>query len=283
MNEIVLIFGSGGLIGEYLLSEIKKHNILYYSPESKLINISNFDVLQDYITNKNPTTIINLASLMNLDYSENNRREIVETNILGNFNLVYLCKKFGIDYLYTSTDYVFCSDSLREFKTDDDTNPINFYGRTKEISELRIKDYLTNYYIVRTSWIYGGKNNCFVKKIIDQSKISTQVSVVDTEYGSPTYALDFSRAILIILKNRKYGVYHIVNNGFMNRFQLARHVVNKLGVDLNLIPIKSYPRNIAKRPLEVKLNASLNPIYIPIRDFDEAFEEFMTSNNEEKH
>ncbi|MCC4494557.1 NAD(P)-dependent oxidoreductase, partial [Limosilactobacillus reuteri] len=62
--------------------------------------------------------------------------------------------------VYISTDYVFDGTNEGEYEVDAPTNPRNEYGKAKLAGEKAIQETLVDYYIIRTSWVFGkyGKN-----------------------------------------------------------------------------------------------------------------------------
>jgi dTDP-4-dehydrorhamnose reductase len=98
---------------------------------------------------------------------------------------------------------------------------------SKSLGENLIKDRSLMWNIVRTSWLYGKYGNNFVKKIIDLSKNNSTITVTTEEFGSPTYALDLSKAIINIVETNINGVYHLSNEGQVNRFEFAKFILKK--------------------------------------------------------
>ena len=49
-----------------------------------------------------------------------------------------------------------------EYEVDDQTNPLNEYGRTKLLGEKAVEEILEDYYIIRTSWVFGIYGHNFV-------------------------------------------------------------------------------------------------------------------------
>ena len=70
--------------------------------------------------------------------------------------------------------------------------------------------------IFRTSWVYSVYGKNFVKTMIRLMNEKTSISVVNDQWGSPTYAADLARCILDILASGKFvpGIYHYSNDGY---------------------------------------------------------------------
>ena len=48
------------------------------------------------------------------------------------------------------------------YAIDDQPNPLNEYGRTKLLGEQAVQEILDDYYIIRTSWVFGQYGHNFV-------------------------------------------------------------------------------------------------------------------------
>ena len=73
----------------------------------------------------------------------------------------------SIQLIHISTDYVFDGLSIFPYNENNNTNPKNYYGKTKLAGENKILNQkLENSAIIRTSWLYSNLENNFVNKII---------------------------------------------------------------------------------------------------------------------
>ena len=85
----------------------------------------------------------------------------------------------------------------------------------------------------------------------------TEISVVDDQRGSPTYAADLAEAILQIVASNKWhpGIYHYSNSGIITWFQFASAIRELAGFStkVNPIPSSAYPTPAA-RPAYSALN-----------------------------
>ena len=114
-----------------------------------------------------------------------------------------------------------------------------------------IKDAL----VLRVTNVYGnearGKN--FVARIVQQcveGKALTLKLPYD-QFASPTNAWDIARAMFLLLRDGRSGIYHTGGTDFMNRVELALTVLKYFpGATYELIPMDTAALNQpAARPL----------------------------------
>lgn len=84
-----------------------------------------------------------------------NRGYVHLVNTSATENIAEICKKINAKLLYTSTDYVFNGIKDGFYEVDDETNPINVYGKSKLLGEEAVQKILKKYFIVRISWVFG--------------------------------------------------------------------------------------------------------------------------------
>jgi dTDP-4-dehydrorhamnose reductase len=89
----------------------------------------------------------------------------------------------------------------------------------------------------------------FVRKVLEWSKKSKVLRIVDDEVSSPTYAQDLAKATWELIKLKAYGLYHITNSGYCSRYEWAEFILNKIGWSGELKRAKQEDFNLpAKRP-----------------------------------
>ena len=142
----------------------------------------------------------------------------------------------------------------------DDPRPLSHYGRTKLLAEREVLESgVDRHWVVRTQWLFGigGKN--FPQAILKRARAGESLRVVDDQIGSPTYAMDLARALLLLIEKGGPGLYHAANSGSCSWFALARLVLEVFGLgQVPLAPIKSSALDRpAPRPAYSVLDTSL--------------------------
>src|SRR5690606_25364525 len=133
------------------------------------------------------------------------------------------CKGHGAKLVHISTDYVFDGTADQPLKEDAQKHPINVYGQTKHLGEEAALASGADAIIIRTSWVYSTYGKNFVKTMLRLMDERNEISVVNDQIGSPTYAKDLAAAILYIVYSDKWanGVYHYSNEGQISWYDFA--------------------------------------------------------------
>jgi len=259
----IMILGCGGMLGDAVYNHfvitdvVDATDIVLSSPWVHYQDVRDFKNLMERAAYFEPTVIINLAAITDMERCELDPEEAVMTNTRGSLNCCLLAKKFNIPYVYISTAGIF--DGEKEYYSDDDQpNPLSVYSRTKYLGELVATKY-EKHYVIRCGWSMGGyeKDKKFIHLIFDQIKNGAkELNVVDDKAGTPTYTVDFANGIDALLKSGKYGVYNQVCKGSCTRFDVAEEFVRLLGVDVKVNRVDSsfwQQRFFAPRPKSEKL------------------------------
>lgn len=174
--------------------------------------------------------------------------------------MVIGAKEINTPLLLMSTDYVFDGEKGSPYFEEDKTNPINYYGLTKVQSEQLVKGKLKQFYIIRTSWLFGKAGKNFVQTILKITQEKENIEVVNDQFGSPTYTIDLAEAINKIIQSDNFGIYHISNSGICSWFDFATEIIKQAGLNNKVMPITSERlQRGAKRP---KFSALNNHHYI---------------------
>ena len=256
----ILVIGSKGQLG----SELKKISKLYKNfswvfSTVKVLDLSDLNSINTYLSNINPTVIVNCAAYTNVDKAET---EIKLANTI-NYRAVKVISRWTSDnfkkLIHISTDYVFDGLSEVPLCENSKTRPVNEYGSSKLKGEIACLKNHSNSIVVRTSWLYSSFGKNFVKTMIDLMKINNSVRVVNDQIGSPTYAYDLAKVIVEIIMNskNKFGLFHYSNEGEISWFEFARSIRELYNLDCEIIGVSSKEfKTIAKRPKYSLLNKS---------------------------
>lgn len=263
----ILTTGVSGTLGSSILEVADEGSDFRMIPFSRINgDINNHNDIGKTIRKYKPDIIIHLASLTDVDYCELHPQETFQTNTIAVENIVKICAKEEIRLVYISTGAVFDGNKKEPYSENDQTNPINIYGKSKLLAEKVVAS-LPGHLIIRTGWLYGGnisKTNKFVEKVIIQAINNIRkIYVVNGITGSPTYSVDMARVMLILLKDNQPGLFHVVNEGIANRIEIALEVLKILGKrGANVQPVEfGYFHEKARRPV----NESLQSIKLPAK------------------
>lgn len=227
------------------------------------LDITNEEQVMNFVEENKPECIINCAAFTAVDKAETAGEIVERINADGPGNLAKAAKKVDATLVHISTDYVFGGDlSLdKDYKEDDEKNPVTAYGITKLHGEEQIENNTDKYYIFRTAWLYGIGGNNFVKTMTKLGQTKDELNVVSDQHGSPTYAKDLAEIIYqAVNKKIPYGVYHATNTGYTTWYEFTKKILEKQGISCKVNPvttdeyIKMMGITQAKRPFNSKLS-----------------------------
>lgn len=137
----VLVTGANGQLGYDVVKELQKQNIECYGATRKDFDITDFRSTYTFIINYMPDAVIHCAAYTAVDKAEDEQGLCHLVNTSATENIAEICKKINAKLLYTSTDYVFNGIKDGFYEVDDETNPINVYGKSKLLGEEAVQKY----------------------------------------------------------------------------------------------------------------------------------------------
>lgn len=263
------ITGAKGQLGRSLQESLQDNELLLIDlPEYDVTDLATIEDVVEF----EPELVVHGAAMTDVDGCERDPETAYKVNALGTRNVALACQRSGAAMLYVSTDYVFDGTSHEPYLEYDEPNPISVYARSKLAGEECVRDLLNRFYIVRTGWLYGHDGNNFVEKVLELAEREKELSVVTNEFGSPTYARDLAEAIARLIQRGVYGTYHLVNEGFCSRYELAVTVLALAGKEGVFVrPTRTYARSarVPRRALLRNFSAATQ-LGIVLRPWEEA-------------
>ena len=258
----VLVTGGDGQMGICLKHIRQKYSsIKFYFLNQNNLNITNYHSILNFMQNHEVDFIINCAAYTNVDKAEDEPDKAKTINVLGVENLVKISEIFHIKLFHISTDYVFDGYRKHELKELDKTNPLGVYGKTKLNGEKLVLNSKGQAIVIRTSWLFSPFGNNFVKTILTLSNSKQKISVINDQYGRPTYGLDLAEVIIKLInssKSFKNKIYHFSNEGVTSWYDFAKSIIKLSGSKCELVPVKTDEYSSkALRPKNVVLSTKL--------------------------
>ncbi len=266
IKEKVLITGIKGMLGhdlyqvfspDYEVCGIDVNSDKTNQGQIFSADITDLESLEKTFSKLKPWLVIHSAAFTNVDAAESEQEQAKSVNVLGTKNIALLCQKYNSKLVFISTDYVYDGSKTSAYLETDTPNPINYYGQSKLEAEQSIGEYISEYIIVRTSWLFGSNGKNFVKAIINKANQDGELKVVADQIGSPTYTLNLAQGLSWLISSvfqlapdqSKYGIYHLTNSGQCSWFEFAQEILRKTKIKAAIDPVDSdYVKRAAKRP-----------------------------------
>lgn len=232
----VLVTGAKGQLGRELTNLLKQQNIDFIAYDSQEMDITDFDKTLSIIKDIKPSVVYHCAAYTAVDLAEDEGKEMnYLVNVDGTKNVAQACKEVGATLVYISTDYVF-DGKTREtpYMETDKTSPINEYGKAKLLGEQAVQEILNNYYIIRTSWVFGEHGNNFVYTMKKLAKTHDKLTVVNDQVGRPTWTKSLAEFMTYLVQNNcEYGTYHFSNDDTCTWYEFAQEILHDDNVTIS--------------------------------------------------
>jgi dTDP-4-dehydrorhamnose reductase len=251
----ILVTGFTGQLGYDVVQEGQKRGLRMIGIGSKDLNIADKNAVSQFVKEQKPDAIIHCAAYTAVDKAEDDKGNCWNVNVKGTKFLAEAAKEINAKFMYISTDYVFDGLGDTPFLETDTPNPVGYYGQTKFEAEKVVQDLLSDWFIVRISWVFGLNGNNFVKTMLRLAETHFELNVVGDQIGSPTNTYDLSRLLLDMIQTDKYGVYHASNEGFCSWAEFAKEIFHLAGKDVKVhsITTEEYPTR-AIRPKNSRMS-----------------------------
>ena len=275
---MIWLIGSTGMLGSEIAELLKKNSIPFVGTGSE-IDITDFDQLNAFAQSheRKPsgiqsaeriTWIVNCAAYTAVDKAEEEEEKARLVNTTGPLNIARVARAIGAKLIHISTDYVFDGSAGTPYTEDMAVCPVGVYARTKADGEKAVQKEMTQYYIFRTSWLYGFYGKNFVYTMTSLMNKGNELKVVCDQRGTPTCASTLASVIVRVIEGAEnatklfghhaalpYGVYNVSDEGETTWFDFAKEIYRlgkkykRISCDCALSPCTTaeYPTK-AKRP-----------------------------------
>ena len=251
----VFVTGVRGQLGYDVVNELEKRGLEAIGVDIQEMDITDADSVNNVIGEAAPDAVIHCAAYTAVDAAEDNEELCRKVNAEGTQNIANMCKRLDIPMIYISTDYVFDGQGERPWLPEDERAPLNIYGQTKYEGELAVQNTLDKYFIVRIAWVFGINGKNFIKTMLNLGKTRDHLTVVNDQFGSPTYTYDLARLLVDMILTDKYGIYHATNEGICTWYEFACEIFRQAGITVDVAPVTAdqYPAK-AKRPSNSRMS-----------------------------
>jgi len=252
----ILILGGTGFLGSYFIrvlgSKVKVHGSVdrgeIFSQEVHYLDFATAqeDTILDFIKSLNCELIINCSALVSIEKCESNPNLAYWINgelprIIGS-----AAKSINAKFVQISTDSVF--DGTKSLRNESEpTTPISIYSKSKVLGEENVLSQSGNGLIVRVNFFGRSDRHSLFNFFYDRLRIGEESMGFTDIFFSPMYALDTVRAILQLVDLKQSGIFHLVGNERISKFDFGRLIARNFGFSEELIrPTAAYGAGISR-------------------------------------
>jgi dTDP-4-dehydrorhamnose reductase len=289
----ILILGATGGLGRALHRHLSvRHDVTSWGRAD--LDFEKPDGIAAKLESRDFDVLLNAAGMTSPDVCEVQPERALLTNVVAPQIIAGCCEARGARMIQFSTDYVFSGEPHDLWREEDETAPVNVYGRTKLGGEVAVLKASPGALVARVSWLFGPDKPSHPDNIIQRALQSEDVSAVADKVSAPTSNADICGWIerLILEHPETRGVLHLCNSGIASWHtwaEAALSIAERLGMPVKTTrvqPVKlaSLTQFKAQRPLMTLMNnARLQGLLGgEIRNWHDALEEYLVEKYQTK-
>lgn len=225
----ILIIGKNGQVGSALSEALRPLGHVTAVGRAEL-DLTDPDAIRAVIRAAKPDVIVNAAAYTAVDKAESERDLAMQINAVAPGVMAEEARQQGALLVHYSTDYVFDGTKGTPYVEDDAPHPLSTYGQSKLEGERAVAATGCRHLILRTSWVYNAGHSNFITTMLRLAQERSNLSVVNDQIGSPTWAKSLAQATAELLG--KIGasfdvrdLFHLSAEGAVSRYDLARKII----------------------------------------------------------
>ncbi|HEX3095604.1 MAG TPA: dTDP-glucose 4,6-dehydratase [Patescibacteria group bacterium] len=229
-TDKVLIFGNGQL-SMHFQKYFEAKGIEVSVAARPQTDVTSFEQVKSAIETVKPTIVLNATGITNVDWAEANQEETAAVNIHGAENIAKACMEAKIYMIHVSTGYVHHSHNTADERTEvDQANPLNYYAYSKAKADevlLQLAKQGLQVLIVRPNMLLSAVPH--PKNILAKMTVYSKFHDVP---NSMTVIEDLVEVTGELIKQRKTGLYNVVNPGLSSPFKIATMLKEIINPDM---------------------------------------------------
>jgi dTDP-4-dehydrorhamnose reductase len=236
MAKNILIFG-GGHVSQGIQKALHDTNHEVHCITSDTIDYSDFAAIRDYIVKKiYPDIVINTVAYTDVPGAElrDKKALVQELNVIFPVMASIWTNNIHAEFVHFSTNFVFDGKSNELYDEYALTNPLNYYGITKNRADI-ILSYRPLTKIFRLAGVYSNQGFSFASqmktKFMDIKKglpsWHNSIDVVEDQFVQPSHADWIGEVVVQCLDKPYYGMYNLVPDGYCSYADWAEHMLDR--------------------------------------------------------
>jgi dTDP-4-dehydrorhamnose reductase len=267
MKPKILLTGGSGLLALNWALEIQKyysvtiglHERDVFLPEikSKWLELQSVEKLVQNFKLSQCELVIHTVGLTNVDVCEANPDLARHVNMELAVNVAKACAELGLPLVHISTDHLF-SGKNQLVAEDHPVAPRNVYGQTKAEAEIRVLKAHPDSLVIRTNFYGWGPSyrRSFTDLIIDSLRLGKELVLFKDVFYTPILIEIMVKAVHELIKVKARGVYHVVGDDRISKYEFGLLIAEVFKYDKNLIKpgFVTDQRSMVQRPNDMSLS-----------------------------
>jgi dTDP-4-dehydrorhamnose reductase len=215
----ILLTGSSGTIGSTLKPLLIQNGFEVFCWDRDAVPIDNYQLMEDYVVKIKPYALIHLAA--NTSFDPEKRRDSWLENYEWTSELAWICHKFGIRFVYTSSVMVFTGDTPGPHNVEEVPGAGSGYGYEKRMSETRVFHQNPDAIVLRLGWQIGNEGKNTLVGYLDDT--FNKLSCIPASINWFTACSFLGDTCKVIIESLGYppGLFQVDSNVKWNFYEIA--------------------------------------------------------------
>lgn len=277
----IAVTGANGYIAS-LIQQTNKDKFVFIPLTRKELSLDDPTQVKQFFETLDFDIVLHTAADATTAHCEEQPEITHKINTESVMAIADVCKARNKKMIFFGTEQSFNGQTKEgPFKEDDELISVTNYGKQKTEADLYIQNNLSNYIILRLSWMMGmAQPNVkpspnIIKNVMNAIFNEKPTLFTVNEVRGMTYAKHLAEQFDKIV-NLESGVYHFSNVNTLNTYESAKLVASKLGVSEERIAKYILPNTerYADRFRDYRLdNTKITSKGIKLQTFEEDVEE----------
>jgi dTDP-4-dehydrorhamnose reductase len=177
------------------------------------------------------------AGITNLKECEKRPDETYQCNVAAILHLAKQLIRHGIQPVIPSSDYVF-DGKEGGYKENDPLNPLNQYGKQKQLLESLIQESFENFLILRLSKVFsldGREGKTLLDEMAGKLKRGETIYAATDQVFCPIHIDDLVYSVDRLMRQGARGLFQVCSEEKVSRYDLACRIAASIDADPGLI------------------------------------------------
>jgi dTDP-4-dehydrorhamnose reductase len=265
----IALTGSTGILGSCIKKYCVENEISCYSLDRSIYSSkASKNELINFLRKKNVSFFFHCAANTNVDKCEEFPETCLEDNYYLTKRLGEICNSLRIKFVFISSTGVYGDLKTTPHTELDELSPTTCHHKSKVLAEKALQSMMENCLIIRTGWLFGGdwgaRKNFVANRVRDIQKNSGPMKSDTSQFGCPTYVLDVTNCIFLLINRNERGIFNCVNKGNASRYEYVKEIIKLANFDIEIIAADGHEfkriANVARN--EMASNGRLSQIGI---------------------
>lgn len=235
---------------------LHERNVVLDRTDVSAIDLSCVDGVVAAIKAVRPDLVVHTAGLTDVDRCEREPQLADQVNVKLAVNVAEACDRLGVRLVHVSSDHLFRGDAPWAEESWP-VAPVNVYGRTKAEAEAGVLAACPSALVVRTNFYGWGTRYraSFSDFVIQGLRAGRTLNLFDDVFYTPILIDSLVRATHELVDLGASGIFHIVGNERVSKYEFGLALAERFGLDAGLINLASIAdqSNLVRRPQDMSL------------------------------